>query len=134
MTNSVTFGTAGPHTPEQTIQWAHAAAELIRCLNYATMPGAGGIECPQDVYLVVGYLLSAAERMEQLLDQLADRLGEQSETGRLGDDRGTDPAAAVEDASMSLECASADLAPLVDWLRRVHNATSHLLVKEDTSA
>jgi hypothetical protein len=85
----------GPHDDEHTHAAADLAAECIRFLNYATGSHApAGLVYPSTVYLIAADLSSAAHRMVQLFDQLANWLEREAADGMLGTDDGT-PAADV---------------------------------------
>lgn len=78
----------GPHDDATTIGSARLAGELIRFLNYATRPHAGGLTEPAAVYLLTGELAAAMCRLPQLFSQLGDWLTEEGSNGRLQDDDG----------------------------------------------
>jgi hypothetical protein len=46
------------------------AAEAVRALNHATLPGSGGLAFPADAYDVTGALSLLASRLPQALAQL----------------------------------------------------------------
>lgn len=71
------FPTDGPYDSQRTVKAAAVLAELLRYLNYATMP-KGGVEYPATVYDLIGNLQTAMERLPQLLGQMTDRLHEQA--------------------------------------------------------
>jgi len=77
---------------------AQQAAEAVWALNHATLPGAGGLGGPADVYDVLGALASLVARLPQALGQLQGFLDVECEAGRVavveGDFAG-DPVAAV---------------------------------------
>jgi hypothetical protein len=78
--------TGGPHDDATITALAQITAEAIRALNHATFPYAGLSE-PATVYRVLGELATAANRLPQLLSQLARWLAEENTAGRLADDR-----------------------------------------------
>jgi hypothetical protein len=84
----LTAGLHGPHSDEATAGAARLAAEVIRFLNYATMPEAGGLTEPATVPALMGELSSAAYRLPQLFSQLADWLNKETSAGHLADDHG----------------------------------------------
>jgi hypothetical protein len=62
----------GPYSPERTAEVANTAAKAIRYLNVATLDSPReAITCPQDLDRVVASLATLAQRMPQLLGQLA---------------------------------------------------------------
>jgi len=67
----INLNPGGPHSPERTREAGRTLAEAVRVLNYATRRGEDGLEHPSDVYDVTGWLNAAAQRMPQLLAQLA---------------------------------------------------------------
>jgi hypothetical protein len=97
----------GPHDDIGTAGAARLAAEVIRFLNYATMPHSGGLTEPATVPALMGELSSAVYRLPQLFGQLADWLNEEMSAGRLADDYGrpvyrlTDEARTVLGEAMS---------------------------------
>jgi hypothetical protein len=62
---------------------ADAAAEAIRALNHATLPGAGGLSYPGDVYSVLIALSVLAARLPQALAQAETFLVAQLTAGRI---------------------------------------------------
>ena len=54
----------------QAIDAAESAAEAVRVLNHATLPAAGGLVWPADVYTVLGSLALVAARLPQAFAQL----------------------------------------------------------------
>jgi hypothetical protein len=89
---------------------ADQAAELVRALNHATLPGAGGLSCPGDVYGVLIGLSVLAGRLPQALAQAETFLVAQLVAGRIvivdGAHTG-DPEAAVAQAGECLHTARA---------------------------
>src|SRR5271166_4019354 len=77
--------TGGPHDDATITALAQITAEAIRALNHATFPRAALSE-PGTVYRVLGELATAANRLPQLLTQLARFLDEENTAGRLADD------------------------------------------------
>ena len=75
----------GPHDDETITATAQITAEAIRALNHATFPRAALTE-PGTVYRVLGELATAANRLPQLLSQLARWLTEENTAGRLAGD------------------------------------------------
>jgi hypothetical protein len=89
---------------------ADAAAEAIRALNHATLPGSGGLAYPGDVYSVLIALSLLAARLPQALAQAETFLVAQLTAGRIvivdGAHTG-DPDAAVAQAAACLHTARA---------------------------
>jgi hypothetical protein len=94
------------------------AAEAVRALNHATMPGAGGLAFPADAYEVAGSLSVIAARLPQALAKLLAFLRAEVKAGRVvivtGDHAG-DPAAVLAAVTGSLDAAVASA-------RRLHQA------------
>jgi len=131
MPEPVDLRTDGPHGTEYTMQVADALAEAARVLNHATMPGAGGLDYPGDVYSLLGALYTATQRLPQLFGQLAAFLASQRDAGNLADDHGRDVIAQVALASFRLGKAHGAAVTLTEELQAAQNAVSGLYVKED---
>jgi hypothetical protein len=91
-------------TSDATITLARTAAEAIRGLNWTTNCHAG-LDQPSAAYDVLGALSQAAARLPQLLTQITRYLDQALAAGKLGHDRGEDPAMAVEGAVIFLDDA-----------------------------
>jgi hypothetical protein len=67
----------GGHDADHTVAVAGAVADAIRALNYATLAenADDAVPYPATAYDVVGRLHAAAASTDQLIGQLADRLG-----------------------------------------------------------
>jgi hypothetical protein len=104
---------AGPDqfTSAGTITLARTAAEAIRGLNHATLCDAG-LDQPSVACDVLGALSQAAGRLGQLLSQITRYLDQTLATGKLGHDRGQDPALAIESAVIFLNDARLSAAAL----------------------
>jgi hypothetical protein len=76
-------GVNGPHSSEGTRAIAAGIDRAMRMLNYATMPGNGGLVYPSTVYSVYGELVDALGKLPQALNQMADWIGEQVEAGAI---------------------------------------------------
>jgi hypothetical protein len=98
-------------TSDRTITLAHTAAEAIRGLNHATRSDAG-LDQPSVAYDILGSLSQAAGRLGQLLTQITRYLDQALAAGKLGHDRGEDPALSVEGAVIFLDDARGSAAAL----------------------
>jgi hypothetical protein len=83
------------------ITLARTAAEAIRGLNWITRCDAG-LDQPSVAYDILAALTQAAGRLGQLLTQITSYLDQALAAGKLGHDRGEDPATAVEGAVIFL--------------------------------
>jgi hypothetical protein len=97
---------------------AGQAAEAVRALNHATLPGTGGLAYPADAYEVTGQLSVLAARLPQALAQLLAFLGEQAAAGRIQAVAGQH----AGDAAAMLAAVTADLDAAVASARRLHQA------------
>ena len=101
----------GPHHHEQTRAIAEALSETARLLNYATLPGNGGLRYPSDVYSVLGSLAGMTRILPQALEQVADWIAAEVSAGRAqenphyGPYRGDAAAAATALRSVLAEAA-----------------------------
>jgi len=102
-------------TSDATITLARTAAEAIRGLNWTTNCGAG-LDQPAVAYDVLGALSQAASRLPQLTAQITRYLDQALAAGKLGHDRGEDPALAVEGAVIFLHDARLSAAALASDL------------------
>jgi hypothetical protein len=104
---------AGPGEPAgaAAITLARAAAEAIRGLNRATRDHAG-LGQPSAAYDVLGALTQAASGLPQLTAQITSYLDQALAAGKLGHDRGEDPATAVDGAVIFFEDARLSAAAL----------------------
>jgi hypothetical protein len=91
-------------TSDQSVTLARTAAEAIRGLNHATRSDAG-LDQPSVAYDILGSLSQAAGRLGQLLTQITRYLDQALAAGKLGHDRGEDPALSVEGAVIFLDDA-----------------------------
>jgi len=97
---------------------AGQAAEAVRALNHATLPGSGGLVFPADAYDVTGALSVLASRLPQALAQLLAFLRSEVKAGRvviIAGDHAGDPAAVLAAVTASLDSAAASA-------RRLHQA------------
>src|SRR5260370_18957092 len=88
-------------TSDAPITLARTAAEVIRGLNWTTNCHAG-LDQPSVAYDVLGALSQAAGRLGQLLSQITRYLDQALAAGKLGHDRGEDPALPVQGAVIFL--------------------------------
>lgn len=126
---NIDLNTDGPHSPDYTRQLGDALAETVRCLNYATLAEAPGLDYPADAYSLLGALCTAMGRMPQLLDQVGRFLRDQAATGALGDDHGRDPAIQAGMAADLLEDVRNRIAGLTPNLHQAQNDIAGLHVK-----
>lgn len=111
----------------QAVGYADTAAEAIRALNYATLPAAGTLSGPADVYDVVGALATLTARLPQALSQLQRFLDGEHTAGRVritGGPHSGDPAAALVDIQRWLSCSSSRADALRQALEQAHAALS----------
>ena len=98
-------------SPRKTLALARAAAGAVRSLNHATLGGTG-LAQPAGACELIGDLPLAAAGLPQLLAQTGRWLASALAAGRLGCGDGTDPAAAISGAALSLSDARAAAAAL----------------------
>ncbi len=94
------------------------AAEAVRVLNHATLPGSGGLVFPADAYDVTGQLALLASRLPQALAQLLAFLQAEVAAGRVvivGGEHAGDPAAVLAAVTANMDAAVASA-------RRLHQA------------
>jgi len=116
----------GPHDDVITTGAARLAAEVIRFLNYATMPHAGGLTEPATVPTLAGELSGAVYRLPQLFGQLADWLTEEMNAGHLADDHGRPVDRLTDDARAVLAEAMGHAEHLGRALAAVQSLTTGL--------
>jgi hypothetical protein len=116
----------GPHDDATTIGSARLAGELIRFLNYATRPHAGGLTEPASVYLLAGELAAVFSRLPQLFSQLGDWLTVEESSGRLRDDGGRPAGRLAGDACTALDQATTRARALARDLMAVQMLTAGL--------
>ena len=112
-------------TSDATITLARTAAEAIRGPNRATNCGAG-LDQPAVAYDVLGALSQAAGRLGQLLTQITRYLDQALAAGKLGHDRGQDPALAVEGAAIFLDDARGSAAALAGDLSQAQEQLAYV--------
>jgi hypothetical protein len=86
------------------ITLARTAAEAIRGLNHATRCDTG-LGQPSAAYDILGALSQAASGLPQLTAQITRYLDQALAGGKLGHDRGEDPALSVDGAIIFLDDA-----------------------------
>lgn len=119
----------GPHSDDYTRQVANAFAETVRVLNYATRTN-DGVTYPSTVHDVLGSLRTGMQRMDQLLQQLDERLIRFTQSGQLADTTG-DPFTTVNSTLRQIAGLRADAAVMAERLDRAHNATSGLYLRDN---
>ena len=104
-------------------QWAEEAAEAIRTLNHATLPWAGELTEPAEIYAVLGSLATLTSRLPQALSALQSFLAREQTAGRVqivdGEHAG-DPAAAVASLTGQLSGAASSAEALQHALEQAH--------------
>ena len=98
-------------TSADSVLLARTAAEAIRGLNHATRQEAG-LGQPSVTYDIIGALALAASRLGQVFTQITRWLDRALAAGRLGHDRGGEPAAASGAAAIFLDDAGLSAAAL----------------------
>lgn len=126
----------GPHDPENTEAVADQIRELVRFLNYATMPGRArrGIGYPVTAYGVLGSLRAATALLPQFTQQLAEFLTDESAAGRVvvqGGSYDGRPDAAVGAAAEELARARRLAVELSDAFARAQAAITWASAPED---
>lgn len=108
------------------LRWSFLG-QCIRFLNYATGSHApAGLVYPSTVYMVAADLSSAAHRMVQLFDQLADWLDREDAAGMLGTDDDAPSADVVAAARQRLYFAPKSAALLSAQLSALQNGIAGL--------
>ena len=130
----ISLNTDGPHGPDYTRDLGNALAETVRCLNYATLGDAPGLEDPADAYSLLGALYTATERLPQLVTQLVAFLAQQGGTGSVADDHGRDAETQVAEASYHLGHAHGASTALTKALQQAQQSISGLYVREGDDA
>jgi hypothetical protein len=121
----------GPHSPAYTRDVGNVLAEAVRVMNYATLAEAPGLEYPSDADRLLRDVLTALDRLPQLLGQVRVWLDGQASAGAVGHDQGQDASRSVAITGGALISASGHLATAADVLRRACEETSHLTGKGD---
>lgn len=109
-------------------QAADRAAEAVRLLNYLTLPGDGypGLRYPADAYDIIGGVKVMAQRLPQLLTQVAGWLEAEQKAGRIAHDSGGSAQQSVTTTCSRLAGAAAAAETVADLLASAQNEASHL--------
>jgi hypothetical protein len=107
----------GQPTGADSVLLARTAAEAIRGLNHATRQEAG-LGQPSVTYDIIGALALATSRPGQAFTQITRWLDQALAAGRLGHDRGEDPAEAIGAAAIFLDDAGLSAAALAGDLNQ----------------
>jgi hypothetical protein len=118
----------GPHSADYTRHAAQAFAEAVRVLNYATRT-RDGVPRPATLNSVLGDLAAGAQRMDQALRQLAERLTDFVGTGQLADVSGHDDEVFADVRNLLMDARNASVV-LAARLDRAFNATSGLYLRD----
>lgn len=131
MTEQIELRTAGPHSPDYTMQVANAIAEAVRVLNHATLPvdGAPGLNGPVAAERLLGALHTALTRFPQLVDQVKDFLAAQGRTWAHA--AGGDPEVELMEAAHSLGLAHTAAVDLATFLGKARESLSGLYAEDD---
>lgn len=115
----------GPYGHYHTTSAAAAIERLVRYLNNATGKDAG-LPWPPTSYQVLSEVAAAARGLDQLLQQIGERL-EEVDTSNAYDDRRDRPAEeTIADVQVELDVSLGVLSTLADHLSRAANHASHL--------
>jgi hypothetical protein len=125
------FRNDGPHSPALTRAAAERASELAKFLAYATRPGSGGLETPEDVAIVLGSLELLAGCLRQACAQMGAFPLALAGDGRLRDDERRDPEMRADLAALHLEVAAARAGDMARALGKAHAEDAHLAMRED---
>jgi len=125
LTNVISLGVQGPHSPRYTLHVAWGWAEAARVLNYATQ-SSDGLPWPVTAYELTGALKTGVQRLPQLLQQTSRFLTSELGAGRVGDKSSADPAAAVATAAIALADAITAATTLEAALACAQNALTNL--------
>lgn len=126
-----TYWVGGHGGPQRAIDLAHAAAEAIHTLNYATMPNADGLVYPSNVGSVLSGLQSAVSHMHQLLNQMAKFAEKLAQDANLYHDQNGDAQVTALGAAIELRAAADRATILRDAMSRAYTPINHLGIRED---
>ncbi|MDI3406059.1 hypothetical protein [Streptomyces cavernicola] len=112
---------------------AEQAAQAIRNLNHATLPGKDQLAYPGDAYETVGPLARLAHRLPQSLDQLTEFLRKLTESGAVTADYGSAEEQLLE-ARSALASSALIALTLAEHLDRAHEALAPLGYDERAAA
>jgi hypothetical protein len=119
-------------TDTKITETARQIPEGVRDLNHLTMPGKDGLEFPADAAMVIGDLMSMAQRLPQLLGQLSVWLSREHDAGHVGHDSGQPAGFWVAETEHALTNAQEVAEELERHLRDAHNAASGLTGRGNT--
>lgn len=97
---------------------ADSAAEEVRTLIHATLPGKDAFKQPADVYSVTECLSVLVERLPQALQQLATAVQQFEEQQAIRMDDGSDPSVRASEVLRALLDAQRGLLVVQDGMRR----------------
>jgi hypothetical protein len=111
---------------------ADHAAEAIRQLNHATLPGREALD-GIEVYWTLGHLVDVVNRLPQALEQIAGLVERYHADGvlRVDDLREADsPARTLAEITLDLDGARGALRSVAQYLSAAHQAASHIYLDE----
>lgn len=120
---------SGPHDDDYTRHVANALSESVRVLNHATREG--GVTTPNTVYDVLGDLSAAASGLDQLLQQLGQRLASMHTAGQVAHDN-RPPEVAVLQARLALTEGRSLARALGERIDRAHELTAGMYLIDDS--
>lgn len=97
---------------------ADSAAEEVRTLIHATLPGKEAFKQPADVYSVAECLTVLVERLPQAIQQIGAAVQKFEEQQAIRMDDGSDPGVRVSEVLRALLDAQQGLAVAQDGMRR----------------
>ncbi|MET8864629.1 hypothetical protein ABZW11_16965 [Nonomuraea sp. NPDC004580] len=124
--------TSGPHSDDYTRHVASVFAGTVRILNHATRDQDGVTE-PATVHAILGELHDGIARLDQLLQQLDQRLVRFAQAGQLADSNG-DAFTNVNTALRQLTGLRTDAAVMSERLARAFRATSGLYLRDESES
>jgi hypothetical protein len=130
MAETITLDAAGPPSPEYTVQVAHALAECVRVLTWATA-GPAGIGQPAHARAVLAELHRALAGLPQLFSQLSTWLYGMAEEGALAPAGAGDVAATVATVIEALDWAEIQIGTVTSSLAQARRAAGGLSPQRD---
>lgn len=109
---------------------ADTAAEAIRALNHATLPGTTSLTYPGDAYSTIGNLTLLGQRLPQALGQVLIFLNRLEADGHLCTDDSRSLSAVLGDLHIAIGDARAAANELANALSRAHSALSRLAYQD----